>query len=575
VTATRVRPFDPRLVRRAAAARRLFAVDVAAGVAGALLLLAQMAAIAAVVAGVVAGDPVRPGPVAVIVAAVLGRGAMAWVVEVSGRRAAAGVMSSLRRELVAGRLRRGPDDAAAGPHGELAAAAVQGVDGLEAYFARYLPQVVLAVAVPVAVVAATATVDPTSALVVALTVPVVPVFMALIGRAAAHRARERWAALSVLGAHFLDVVRGLPTLRAFNRGEAQVPKVAEAADSYRRTTMGTLRLSFLSGAVLDLAATLSTALVAVTLGVRLVGGHVGLRPALTVLLLVPELYAPLRRLGSMFHASADGLAAASRILDLLDAEGPPPSSPPGVLRARALPDPARAGIRLRGVGVQFPGRPSPALDGVDLALAPGELLAVTGPSGAGKSTLGRVLLGLRAPDRGTVLVGDHELTDGDADAWRRFLAWAPQHPVLVHASVAANIALGAPDAGPARIEAAARAAGAHEFVDALPHGYDTVLGSGGRALSPGQRQRLGLARALLRDASLTVLDEPTAHLDDASAQQVAQTLEDRRGRGTIVVITHDRRLVAVTDRIVTLDQGRVGQALGRAARVGLDPEAVA
>ncbi len=465
---------------------------------------------------------------------------MAWVVEVSGRRAAAGVMSSLRAELVARRLRRDGARLATEPGGELATAAVQGVDGLEAYFARYLPQVVLAVVVPVAVVAWTATVDPTSAVIVAITVPVVPVFMALIGRAAAHRSRQRWAALTVLGAHFLDVVRGLPTLRAFNRGEAQLPKIADAADRYRRTTMGTLRLSFLSGAVLDLAATLSTALVAVTLGVRLVDGQVGLRPALTVLLLVPELYAPLRQLGSLFHASADGLAAATRILEVLDEDGPPPVAdaapavPTPAVAPAALPNPAREAVRLRDVSVRYAGREVPALDGVDLTLAPGELLAVTGPSGAGKTTLGQVLLGIRAPDGGAVVVGERALTAGDLDGWRRHLAWAPQHPVLVHASVAANIALGAPGAGRERVEAAARAAGAHAFVVALPRGYDTVLGSGGRALSPGQRQRLGLARALLRDAPLTVLDEPTAHLDDASVGHVARTLARPAGPG------HDR-----------------------------------
>jgi len=567
VTAPRVRPFDARLLRRAAAARRLLAVDVGAGVAGTLLLLAQVSLVAAVVAGVVAGetDAVAPGVVALLVAAIAGRAAMAWLVEVSGRRAAAGVMSSLRTELVARRLRRGGGDLATGSSGELATAAVQGVDGLETYFARYLPQVVLAVVVPVAVLAWTAAVDVTSAVIVAVTVPVVPVFMALIGRAAAHRSRQRWAALTVLGAHFLDVVRGLPTLRAFNRGRAQIPKIAEAADLYRRTTMGTLRLSFLSGAVLDLAATLSTALVAVTLGVRLVGGQVALRPALTVLLLVPELYAPLRQLGSMFHASADGLAAASRILDVLESgdapagstpvrDVPPPADGPST---RGWPDPGRAVVRLRGVSVRFAGRPVPALDRVDLAIGPGELLAVTGPSGAGKSTLGQVLLGVRLPDEGQVLVGERALAVDDLDDWRLHLAWAPQHPVLVHASVAVNIALGAPAADRGAVEAAARAAGAHTFVAALPRGYDTVLGSGGRALSPGQRQRLGLARALLRDASLTVLDEPTVHLDGASVDHVARTLDRLRGRGTIVLITHDPRLMAVADRRVVLHVGRV------------------
>lgn len=565
----RVRPFDPRLLRRAAAARRLLAVDVAAGVTGTLLLLAQVSLVATVVAGVVTGETqaVAPGLVALLVAVIAGRAAMAWLVEVSGRRAAAGVMSSLRTELVSRRLRRGGGDLATGSSGELATAAVQGVDGLETYFARYLPQVVLAVVVPVAVLAWTAAVDVTSALIVAVTVPVVPVFMALIGRAAAHRSRQRWAALTVLGAHFLDVVRGLPTLRAFNRGQAQLPKIAEAADLYRRTTMGTLRLSFLSGAVLDLATTLSTALVAVTLGVRLVGGQVGLRPALTVVLLVPELYAPLRQLGSMFHASADGLASAARILDVLESGDAVPAAPASTVRSkrrgcggaptRALPDPAHSVVRLRGVSVRFAGRVVPALDRVDLAVGPGELLAVTGPSGSGKSTLGQVLLGVRLPDEGQVLVDEWGLALDDLDDWRRHLAWAPQHPVLLHASVASNIALGRPDTDRDVVEAAARAAGAHSFVAALPRGYDTVLGSGGRALSPGQRQRLGLARALSRDASLVVLDEPTVHLDAASVDHVARTVAGLRGRCTMVVITHDPRLVAVADRRVVLQRGRL------------------
>jgi thiol reductant ABC exporter CydD subunit len=581
VSDARVRPFDPRLLRRAATARRLLAIDVAAGLAGTLLLLGQVSLVAAVLAAVVEGeaDAVPPALVAALAAAIVGRAAMAWLVEVSGRRAAAGVMSSLRTELVARRLRLGGGDLATGSSSELATAAVQGVDGLETYFARYLPQVVLVVVVPVAVLAVTAAVDLTSAAIVAITLPVVPVFMALIGRAAAHRSRQRWAALTVLGAHFLDVVRGLPTLRAFNRGRAQIPKLAEAADAYRRTTMGTLRLSFLSGAVLDLAATLSTALVAVTLGVRLIGGQVALRPALTVLLLVPELYAPLRQLGSMFHASADGLASATRILEVVEsgeptptavsttvcAGGPGPSSAP----ARALPDPAHAIVRLRGVSVRFPGRPVPALDDVDLAIAPGELLAVTGPSGAGKSTLGQVLLGVRVPDEGAVLVGGRALAASDLDGWRHHLAWAPQHPVLVHASVAVNIALGRPDTTRDVIEAAAQAAGAHAFVAALPGGYDTVLGSGGRTLSPGQRQRLGLARALLRDASLLVLDEPTAHLDAASVDHVARTLDHLRGQATMVVITHDPRLVEVAHRRVVMRGGRLASPVAHDETGGL------
>jgi ABC-type transport system involved in cytochrome bd biosynthesis fused ATPase/permease subunit len=307
--------------------------------------------------------------------------------------------------------------------------------------------------------------------------------------------------------------------------------------------------------VLDLAATLSIALVAVTLGVRLVAGGLDLRPALTVLLLVPELFAPVRAVASLFHASADGLAATERILDALEPSVDNPERPhrrPATLPLR--------GVGLRGVTVRYPGRPGPALDGVDLDLRPGELVAVVGASGAGKTTLGRVLVGLTRPDEGFLLAGGRALADADLDGWRRRVAWASQHPVLLPGTVTANLALGRPDAGPAAVEEAARLAGADGFVRRLPAGYDTVVGAGGRGLSAGQRQRLGLARALLRDAPLLVLDEPTVHLDPAGAGRVSATVEALRGTRTILLITHDPDLAARADRVVRLAGGRVERA---------------
>ena len=452
------------------------------------------------------------------------RAATTWGFEVAGRRAATTLLSQLRLDLVERRLRGRPaalDDAASA---EVATVAVDGVDALETAFARYLPQRVLAVVVPVAVLVFVASIDLVSAGVMLLTLPLVPVFMWLVGRYTEQRTRARWQALSQLATHFSDVVRGLPTLRAFNRAGVQAERIAEVSDDYRRTTMGTLRVAFLSGTVLELAATLGIALVAVTVGVRLVGGGLGFEAGLTVLVLAPELYLPLRNLAAQYHASADGLAVAERLLDLLDEE-PPTGSRTGRL---TVPSPLNAPVRLDGVGFSYPARQGVVLDSIDLTLTPGETVALVGPSGSGKSTLASLVLGLLVPDEGRISVGEVDLSTCDLAAWRAQIAWVPQRPTLFRGTVAENICLGDPSAGADRVSAAATLAAADAFVRELPDGYDTVVGDGGRPLSAGQLQRIALARAFLRDAPLVVLDEPTANLDPDSAELVGAAVERLR-----------------------------------------------
>jgi thiol reductant ABC exporter CydD subunit len=391
-----------------------------------------------------------------------------------------------------------------------------------------------------------ASIDLLSAGIMLLTLPLVPVFMWLVGRYTERRTAQRREALRLLATHFLDVVRGLPTLRAFNRGRAQAERIEQVSDAYRRATMGTLRVAFLSGTVLELAATLGIALVAVTVGVRLAEGGLGLEAGLTVLVLAPELYLPLRNLAAQYHASADGLAVGERLLDLAEEEGerlqhplPPPS-------------PRDASVRLEGVSFSYPARPAPVLTGLDLELEPGETVALTGPSGAGKSTIAALLLLLADPTAGRVTAAGVDLAGCDPAAWRAQVAWVPQRPTLFRGTVADNIRLGDAEASDAAVREAAGQAGADGFVRELPGGYETVVGDGGRPLSAGQVRRIALARAFLRDAPLVVLDEPTADLDPASAEAVGEAVARLLGGRTVLLLTHRPELEARADRVVRL-----------------------
>jgi len=546
-----MRVLDPRLLRRARAARLLLAADTAIGLATALLVLLQATLLATIVARAFRGaslDDVS-GELILLVLAFAGRGLLAWGFEVAGRRAAWTVLSELRLALVERRLRAQPAGLDGAESAEIAAAAVQGVDGLEAYFGRYLPQVVLACLVPVAVLGWAAWIDLESALIMLVTLPLVPLFMWLIGRYTEERTRERWHALRLLSTHFLDVVRGLPTLRAFNRSRAQGESIVEVSERYRRATMGTLRLGFLSGSVLELAATLSVALVAVTVGVRLVSGGLGLQAGLTVLILAPELYAPLRQLGAQFHASADGLAVADRMLSLLEA--PPAVGAGGRLVA---PNPAEAPVRFERVSFAYPSRPELVLDELDLELLPGETVALVGASGTGKSTVANLLLRFAEPIAGRVTVGGMDLAECRTDVWRGLIAWVPQRPTIFRGTVADNIRLGFPRASEDRTREAAMLAGADHFVRGLPWGYETIIGDGGRPLSAGERRRIALARAFLRDAPFVILDEPTADLDRVSAEVVAEAVERLRPGRTVLLIAHRGELAHRADRVVSLDR---------------------
>ena len=548
-----MRVLDQRLMRRARPVRRLLALDAALGALSAGFVLVQAVLIAKIVASAFSGATLSDVSTELLLLALAfaGRGVLTWGFEVAGRRAASTVLSELRLQLVERRLRRQPLALDGAEAGEISATAVQGIEGLEAYFARYLPQVVLALVVPVAVLGLALAIDPLSAGVMLLTLPLVPVFMWLIGRYTEERTRERWLALRLLSTHFLDVVRGLPTLRAFNRGHAQAEVLDRIGEQYRRTTMGTLRVAFLSGSVLELAATLGVALVAVTAGVRLADGHLGLQAALTVLVLAPELYLPMRQLAVQFHASADGLAVAERMFELLD--DAPAAATGGKLIA---PSPLDAPVRFERVSFAYPSRPGLVLDGLDLDLYPDETVAFVGPSGSGKTTVASLLLRFVDPVQGRISVGGIDLAHCRADVWREQIAWVPQRPTIFRGTIADNICLGDPGATVRSVRDAAVLAGADRFVQALPFGYETPVGDGGRPLSAGETRRIALARAFVRNAPLVILDEPTADLDRNSAAIVAEAVERLRTGRMVLLIAHRPEFVEHADRIVLLEGGK-------------------
>jgi ATP-binding cassette, subfamily C, bacterial CydD len=496
-----------------------------------------------------------------LLAVVAVRAAAAYGGEVAALRAAATVKSQLRRGLAAQLQRLGPAWLARQQPGEITTVATRGLDGLDPYFARYLPQLVLACLVPAAVLATVATADWISAVIIAVTLPLIPVFAVLVGMHTRARTQRQWRLLARLSGHFLDVVEGLPTLKVFGRAKRQADVIKEVTEGYRSATMATLRVAFLSALVLELAAAVSTALVAVEVGLRLLAGHLGYETALVVLLLTPEAYLPLRAVGMHFHASMEGAAAAGRACDIIETV---PASACVAAAGTGEPPPAvdltYDDISLDAVSLAYPGRSQPALAEVSMTIRPGDRIAITGPSGAGKSSLLALLLRITEPTGGRITAGGVDLARLDIEHWRRQVAWVPQRPYLFAASVADNIALGQPEANRRDIARAAELAGADAFVQALPEGYDTLLGEHALRLSAGQRQRIALARAFLRDAPLLLLDEPTAHLDALVAAQVLAVIETLMAGRTVILVTHRHAWHGSADRIYALDHGHLSSA---------------
>ncbi|WP_145764570.1 thiol reductant ABC exporter subunit CydD [Streptomyces brevispora] len=544
-----MKPIDPRLLRHARATRFFLVAVVVLGLAGAALVIAQAMLVAEVVVGGfedgLTGSGLRT-PLILLAAVALGRALVAWLTELAAYRAGAAVKSELRGRLLDRAAALGPDWLSGQRTGSLVTLATRGIDALDDYFARYLPQLGLAVVVPVAVLARVVTEDWVSAAIIVVTLPLIPLFMILIGWATQSRMDRQWRLLSRLSGHFLDVVAGLPTLKVFGRAKAQAESIRTITSQYRLATMRTLRIAFLSSFALELLATLSVALVAVTIGMRLVHGELDLYTGLVVLILAPEAYLPIRQVGAQYHAAAEGLAAAEEIFAVLETE-------PRAGGTQEVPQSLR--LELEGVTVRHAGRTELSLAAASLVVDEGETVALVGPSGVGKSTLLNVVLGFAAPDEGRVRVGGTDLAALAPERWRERIAWVPQRPHLFAGTIAENVRLARPEADDSAVTAALRDAGAYDFVTDLPDGVGTRLGEDGAGLSAGQRQRLALARAFLADRPVLLLDEPTASLDGETEAGIVEAVRRLAAGRTVLLVVHRPALLSVADRVVRLEPG--------------------
>ena len=554
-----MRPVDPRLLRYARSTRGFLIAAVGAGVVSAVLIIVQARLLSQVLVDVTANGAVWKlvvGSVVALAVVFVTRAALAWLIEVLAVRSSAKAKQELREAALDRILAQGPAGPAAQNPGEVAALLTRGIDSLDAYYARYLPQLVLAVIVPIAILATVLGQDLISAIIIAVTIPLIPMFMALIGMYTKTRVDRQWRTLASLSGHFLDLISGLPTLVIFGRAKAQADAIRAMGDRYRSSTMSVLRISFLSSFALELLASLSVALVAVSVGLRLAEGQIQYAPALFVLILAPEAFLPLRLVGQHFHAAAEGLGAATRII--ADIESPLPVAG-GSRRV-----PAQIRIEVVDVEIAYAARDRTALAPTSFVALPGSITAIVGSSGGGKSTLLAGLLGFAAPVRGEILVGpDQPLADTDLVSWRACLGWLPQNPHLISPSldreptIRGIIECGRiPRFSDEQLWQVLEQVGLAPQIRALTLGLDARLQADGSGVSVGQRQRLALSRALVGAPPVLLLDEPTAALDPVSEDLVSRSMRSAADAGAIViVVAHRPAVIDLADQVVRVEAG--------------------
>ena len=492
-------------------------------------------------------------PLFYLLGAIAARAVLIGISQSVHQRGAIRIKFDLRQRLYGHLVNAGPALIGNERTGELAATLTDGLEKIDAYFSRYLPRALHVMIAPMGIALFVLAIDPLSGALLLFTGPLIPIFMWLIGSIAEKRTQKQWTSLSRMSAHFLDVLQGLTTLKLFGQSHAQEREIRRISNRYRQMTMGVLKIAFLSGLVLELAASLSTAIVAVQIGIRLVEGHIPFHLGLFVLLLTPEFYLPFRQLGTEHHAAMEGTAAADRVFEILHIPILPPPNHP-------IPPPTPPfDIHLHQVAFCYPGRSDPALNGISTTFRHGEITAMIGPSGAGKSTLFHLLCRHLDPQSGAICIGNTDLQHIDRTAWRCLLSVVPQHPNLFQGTVLDNLRLSRPDASRDEIQESAQLAEAHDFIALLPQGYETPLGEQAWRLSGGERQRLSLARAFLKNAPILLLDEPGSNLDPESEEKLAHAFERLSQNRTVIVIAHRLRTISRADHIVVLDRGCIAE----------------
>ena len=549
---------DQRLLDQLRRVRVQLAAAISLGLLAGVLLIGQAYLLSQTVSRVfLDGQRLRDirALLAGLVVIAIVRAAALWIGEIASHHTAGRIKADLRERFFAHLIELGPAYARGERSGELANTATEGIDVLDAYFSQYIPQLALSALIPLMMLIVVFPLDALSGVVLLLTAPMIPFFMVLIGSLASAQSRQQWTQLSRLSAHFLDVLQGLTTLKIFGRSREQAQEIARISEQFRAATMHVLRIAFLSALALEMLATISTAIIAVEIGLRLLYGRMGFDEAFFILILAPEYYAPLRALGARFHAGTAGAASAQRIFEVLSHQ-PSAISIQSVGAYNATP----AIIEFDAVRYTYTENERAALDGVSFTIQPGQKVALVGRSGAGKSTVAQLLLRFIAPTAGRIAVDGYDLSAIPPGTWRERISWVPQMPYLFAASVADNIRLARPDASLDDVIRAAQQAHADEFIRALPDGYDTPIGERGARLSGGQAQRIALARAFLKDAPLLILDEATSNLDPETEADIQAAIRALMQDRTVLIIAHRLSTVLDADQIVVLDQGRVIEA---------------